>query len=238
MARIDREGSAILPTPGSAIRAATKKEAGSRRIRPVASAIQMPTNPSNLPAALRALCARVRYDPGQTVFRSGSATHSVYYVESGAVRLLRYGRAGEEMVLHDARAGEFFAEASLDSSRYHCDAVVSEPCELLRCPAAALRHLIESDAEFAAQWLALLGRQLRSLRSRVERLSLRSAAERVRHLLVSEGRGLRHEVLVEGTLKDLARHLGLSHEALYRTLATLEREGVIERDGPVLRLLK
>ena len=198
----------------------------------------MPSNPSSVPAALRALCTRVRYERGQTVFRSGSATHSVYYVESGAVRLVRYGRAGEEVVLHDARAGEFFAEASLHSSRYHCDAVVSEPCELLRCPAAALRQLLETDADFAAQWLSLLSRQLRSLRSRVERLSLRSAAERVRHLLVSEGRGPRHEVVVEGTLKDLARRLGLSHEALYRTLATLEREGVIEREGPVLRLLR
>ena len=109
---------------------------------------------------------------------------------------------------------------------------------MLRCPVAAIRQLLESDADFAAQWLSLLGRQLRSLRSRVERLSLRSAAERVRHLLVSEGRGPRHEVVVEGTLKDLARRLGLSHEALYRTLATLEREGVIEREGPVLRLLR
>jgi CRP/FNR family transcriptional regulator, dissimilatory nitrate respiration regulator len=198
----------------------------------------MPTNPPSVPAALRALCKRVRYAPGQTVFRSGSATHSVYHVESGAVRLLRYGRAGEEVVLHHARAGEFFAEASLDSSRYHCDAVASEPCELLRCPAAALRQLLESDAEFAAQWLALLGRQLRTLRSRVERLSLKSAAERVRHLLVSEGRGPRHDFTVQGSLKDLARHLGLSHEALYRTLAALEREGVIEREGPVLRLLE
>lgn len=232
------QGLPILPAPGPPAERPRTVAAGRRRILAFASALQMPSNPSSMPAALRALCTRVRYEPGQTVFRSGSATHSVYYVESGAVRLVRYGRAGEEVVLHDARAGEFFAEASLDSSRYHCDAVVSEPCQLLRCPAAALRQLLEADADFAAQWLSLLGRQLRSLRSRVERLSLRSAAERVRHLLVSEGRGPRHEVVVEGTLKDLARRLGLSHEALYRTLATLEREGVVEREGPVLRLLR
>jgi CRP-like cAMP-binding protein len=85
--------------------------------------------------------------------------------------------------------------------------------------------------------VSLLARQLRTVRTRVERLSLKSASERVRHLLVSEGRGPRREVKVQGTLKDLARSLGLTHEALYRTLATLEREGVIERDGMVLRLL-
>lgn len=84
----------------------------------------------------------------------------------------------------------------------------------------------------------MLARQLRAIRTRVERLSLKSAAERVRHLLVSEGRGVCCEVVLNGTLKDLARHLGLTHEVLYRTLAAMEREGLIERGNGVLRLVK
>jgi CRP-like cAMP-binding protein len=190
-----------------------------------------------VPTALLERCTRVRFSAGETIFRSGTATHSVYYVESGGVRLVRYGRAGEEVLLHDARAGEFFAEASLDSPRYHCDAVASESSELLQCPSTALKQLLDTDREFARQWMSLLARQLRTVRTRVERLSLKSASERVRHLLVSEGRGPRFEVKVQSTLKDLARILGLSHEALYRTLATLEREGAIEREGMVLRLV-
>ncbi len=191
-----------------------------------------------VPPALRERSTRVTYEAGERVFRSGTPTHSVFYVESGSVRLVRYGWAGEEVLLHDARAGEFFAEASLDSARYHCDAVVSERSELLQCPAAALKQLLDTDREFNRQWMSLLAGQLRTVRTRVERLSLRSASERVRHLLVSEGRGLQCEVKVEGTLKDLARTLGLTHEALYRTLATMEREGVIEREGMVLRLAR
>ena len=190
------------------------------------------------PVALRSCAARVPYEAGATIFRSGSATHSVFFVESGAVRLLRYGRQGEEVVLHDARPGEFFAEASLDSARYHCDAVASEPSELLRVPADALRELLDLDRKFARQWVALLARQLRAVRTRVERLSLKSAAEPVRHLLVSEGRGARCEVVLNGTLKDLSRNLGLTHEVLYRTLAAMEREGVIERGAGVLRLVQ
>jgi len=157
-------------------------------------------------------------------------------VESGAVRLIRYGRAGEDVVLHDARAGEFFAEASLDSVRYHCDAVATVPSVLLQVPATALIALLDADREFARQWMSLLARQLRSVRTRVERLSLKSAAERVRHLLVSEGHGPHSEVVLPGTLKDLARNLGLTHEVLYRTLAAMERNGVIERDGTTLRM--
>lgn len=190
----------------------------------------------NFPAALRSSSKRASYEAGATIFRTGSATHSVFFVESGAVRLIRYGRAGEEVVLHDARAGEFFAEASLDSAKYHCDAIASTSSELLQVPASALRELLDSDREFSRQWVALLARQLRAVRTRVERLSLKSAAERVRHLLVSEGRGPRCEVSLPGTLKDLARTLGLTHEVLYRTLAAMERDGAIEREGTTLRL--
>jgi len=190
------------------------------------------------PTALRASATCVSYAAGATIFRTGGATHSVFFVNSGAVRLVRYGRAGEEVMLHDARAGEFFAEASLDSARYHCDAIANEPSELLRVPASALRDLLDADREFARQWVALLARQLRAVRTRVERLSLKSAAERIRHLLVSEGRGTLCEVVLNGTLKDLARDLSLTHEVLYRTLAAMERQGVIERGDGVLRLVR
>jgi CRP/FNR family transcriptional regulator, dissimilatory nitrate respiration regulator len=197
--------------------------------------VSAPSDEQHLPAALRERGKPVRCEAGETVFRSGTPTHSVFYVENGGVRLVRYGRAGEEVVLHDARAGEFFAEASLDSSRYHCDAVASEASDLLQFPSTVLRQLLDADRAFSRQWTNLLARQLRTVRTRVERLSLKSASERVRHLMVSEGRGPRCEVKLPGTLKDLARSLGLTHETLYRTLASLEREGVLEREGTVLR---
>jgi CRP/FNR family transcriptional regulator, dissimilatory nitrate respiration regulator len=197
-----------------------------------------PPHSGAFPAALRPSAGRVSYASGATVFRTGSPTHSVFYVATGAVRLPRYGRQGEETVLHDARPGEFFAEASLDSARYHGEAVASEPSELLQMPAAALGDLLDGDRKFARQWVALLARQLRAVRTRVERLSLKSAAERVLHLLVSEGRGAPCEFVLVGTLKDLARNLGLTYEVLYRTLAAMEREGVIERGDDVLRLVQ
>lgn len=189
-----------------------------------------------IPSALIASGKRLVCQPGDTIFWAGDATHSVYFVVSGAVRLVRYGRAGEEVILHEARPGAFFAEASLDSAHYHCDAMAGEASELLQFPSGVIRQLLQSDRAFAQEWVALLARQLRSARTRVERLSLKNASERVWHLLYSEGRGARCEVTVQGTLKDLARELGLTHETLYRTLATMARDGLIERQGSTLRL--
>jgi len=189
------------------------------------------------PAALHPHASCVTYGPGKTIFRAGSATRWVYYLASGCVRLIRRGRAGEEIVLHQAQAGEFFAEASIDSARYHCDAVAMETATVFRVSAVDLTNLVAADSEFARQWISLLARQLRAVRTRVERLSLKSAAERIRHFLLSGASGAAGYVKINGTLKDLARDLGLTHETLYRTLARMERSGQLERRGDGLRLL-
>jgi CRP-like cAMP-binding protein len=56
----------------------------------------------------------------------------------------------------------------------------------------------------------------------------------VRHYLVLNAGTDGRTVTVAGTLKDLATELGLTHEALYRTLADMAADGEIERlDGKI-----
>lgn len=187
---------------------------------------------------LAGLATRRAVARGEVVFRAGAAARHVYYVEAGRVLLLRHGPAGEDVVIHSAHAGECFAEASLHGERYHCTATAALPGFVLHIPAPALRDRLLADPEVAMQWVALLSRQLRRTRARVERLSLKGATARVRHLIVTEGQGARPAYHLRGTLRELAGELGLTHESLYRTLAALERDGVLQRHGDALVLLR
>jgi CRP-like cAMP-binding protein len=69
----------------------------------------------------------------------------------------------------------------------------------------------------------------------LERHNLRSARERVRHYLAADANG--DIVVLPGTVKDLAGELGLTHEALYRTLSEMEGEGEIARLKGKIRFL-
>jgi CRP-like cAMP-binding protein len=198
----------------------------------------MVTKPTELPGLVAALARRRALARGDVVFRAGAAARHVFFLLSGRVVLQRFGRGGEEVVIHVAHPGEFFAEASLHGERYHCTATAAAPGELAAIDATALRERLRTDAEFAMQWLAIVSRQLRAARARVERLALRSAAERVRHLLFTEGRGDPPGYALRGTTRELAAELGLTHEALYRTLAAMERDGTIERAPGWLRLVR
>jgi CRP/FNR family transcriptional regulator, dissimilatory nitrate respiration regulator len=119
---------------------------------------------------------------------------------------------------------------------YHCDATADLPSTVAAFPKRELRAALRADADLAARFLALFARQVQELRARLELRNIRSARERVLAWLELVDSGPLAPPPDGRPLKDLAAELGLTPEALYRTLARLEREGAIVRAGRVLGL--
>jgi DNA-binding MarR family transcriptional regulator len=67
------------------------------------------------------------------------------------------------------------------------------------------------------------------LRQQMELMKVRSAKERVKLYLDFNAGPDGRTVNLPGQLQDVAGELGLTREAFYRTLASLERAGAIER---------
>jgi CRP-like cAMP-binding protein len=186
----------------------------------------------HLPDAARTRSQVRVLDAGAVLFRRGATPQAMYAVLDGEIRLLRVTSRGAEVVLQRARAG-FLAEASLDQTAYHCDAIASADSEILVIPLAAFRTAL-ADAAFQQAWMAHLARELRNVRAIAERASLRTARERVIHYIETEGRG--GAFAMTQSKKDWAAELGLTHEALYRELARMQRHGELAITGRKLRL--
>jgi CRP-like cAMP-binding protein len=182
-----------------------------------------------LPAAVRAAAIDRRLKSGETLFHLGDKSAGLCEVVAGRVRLSRVDRSGREVILYVASPGETIAEASLFSPSYHCDAVASTDALVRIYSKPAVLAAFEKDARCAQSFTAMLARQVMNLRTRLEQRNIRSARERVRHFLKVNAGADGRSVDLRGTLKDLAAELGLTHEALYRTLASLERAGEIKR---------
>jgi CRP-like cAMP-binding protein len=181
-----------------------------------------------LPALLRGQAAALAAPAGKVVFRLGERPRHMFFVVEGEVRLQRMSKGGAEIVLQRARSG-FLAEASLESARYHCDAVATRPSRLLALPIGPFRAALRDDEAFRAFWMARLAREVRLLRSQCERLSLRRAADRIEHYIEAEGEDGRLEL--PRSRKAWAAELGLTHEALYRALAGMQRSGRLVTSG-------
>ena len=184
-----------------------------------------------LPAAARAAASERKLKAGEPLFHLGDKTAGLVEVIAGRVRLTRVDASGRETVLYVAGPGETIAEASLFSPAYHCDAVAGTDAVVRIYPKAAVLSAFAKDPKAAQAFSATLARQVQSLRTRLAQRDIRSARERLRHYLALNAGADGRTVSLDGTLKELAAELGLTHEALYRTLAALERAGEIRRAG-------
>lgn len=109
---------------------------------------------------------------GEVLFRIGDPGDSMFIVKSGAVELSVKDTAGQKIVLHTARAGDFFGELSLlDGGSRTATASGIETAELLVLDREDLLQLFRKRPDAALDMLATMGRMTRKanalLRERV-----------------------------------------------------------------------
>ena len=188
-----------------------------------------------LPSTIHALCEGARFPKGQRIFLTGGKPEWMFYVVSGEITLERTGLQGEPVVLQRTRQG-FVSEASLKSTKYHCDALAIADSTVIKIPISDLAAELERDPAFASRWIGMLNGEVRRLRLHCERLSMKSVRDRVLHLINTEGQNGSYAATTG--LKSVAGELGITHEALYRTLSALEMAQIIRRDDGVLSLVR
>ncbi len=153
---------------------------------------------------------------GDVVFHQGGSTHGLYVVQTGRVHLERVGPNGERFIIHRAQAGTSFAEASVFSEVYHCDAVFLEAGALVRIDKAAVLAAF-AEPEFARTYGRRAAQQIQAQRQMLEIVGIRRAEDRVMAGLVAG--------LLDGSVVEFAARLQLSHEATYRALRMLVQDG-------------
>ena len=188
---------------------------------------------SLLPRHMHEICATVAHDKGDLLFMANEIPAYMFFVVRGEVILERVGLNGLPVVLQRTRHG-FLGEASLQSLRYHCDGKVLAASEITRIPIQDVRAGLERDPVFASRWIGMLNSEVKRLRLQCERLSLNKVHERLLHLVETEGHDGKYPL---GTgIKSLAGELGVTHEALYRCVADLEKKKMLFRDAGYLQL--
>lgn len=160
---------------------------------------------------------------GERIFGIGETSHAMFYLLSGEVHLQRYSENGDFIIIHRARANSFFAEASLFAPAYHCDAVVAQHAVIATLSKQIILNRMKADPQFSFVVTAYFARQVQDYRRLLEIRSIKSANDRVLTGL--------QEGLDDGKIISFAATLGLSHEATYRALSELVKQGRIRKTG-------
>ena len=166
----------------------------------------------------RLRCAQVDH-----VFRQGDPTMGISFVKSGNVCLTRVTESGNAVTIHNARAGDLFAEASIYSDHYHCDAVCSAPSDVVRISKQAILLRLREDTAFSEGITKRLAIQIQDYRQLLTLHAIKSANERVL-LAVALGK-------LNGSVTQFASQIGLTKEACYRALKDLSDQGLLVKTG-------
>lgn len=178
-------------------------------------------------------------DAGGRLFRRGDEPDCLYLVLSGEARACCPGPKGTELVMQCSHAGELFGEAGLVAPRHACDGICPVDSRVLRFPLDQVRARIARKGEFALRFAELLASVLARQHARYECLRL-TAAERVLHYLHYQRNGSpKASLALDISMAEWAAKLCLDPATLSRTLARMEKQGLIAREprGRTIRIV-
>jgi uncharacterized membrane protein len=122
---------------------------------------------------------------GEVLFRAGEPGDSMFIVQAGAVELFVKDTAGQKIVLHTARTGDFFGELSLlDGGSRTASATGLEQATLLVLDREDLLQLFRKRPDAALDMLATMGRMTRKANALLRERVVKNVNEEV-----SEERG-------------------------------------------------
>jgi CRP-like cAMP-binding protein len=187
-----------------------------------------------LPKGLLSECHAYHFEKGDYLFHQGNKPEFIFFIVSGEAILSRVSNHGEPTTLQRCKGG-FLSEASLLTDVYHCDAIATHSGHAITLPIQSLRNAL-SDNNFSLKWIQLLSREIMRLRTQSERLGLKDIRSKLIHLIETEGK--QGVLKLQSDFKSMASEIGVTHEALYRAIASLEKEGLIRKQANSLELLK
>ena len=187
-----------------------------------------------LPKGLLGQCHAHHFEKGDYLFHQGKKPEYMFFIVSGEAVLTRTSSHGEPTTLQRCKGG-FLSEASLLTDAYHCDAIATHNGQAITLPIKSLRDAL-ADSKFSMKWVQLLSKEIMRLRTQSERLGLKDIRSKLIHLIETEGK--QGVLILQSDFKSMASEIGVTHEALYRAIATLEKEGLLEKHPDSLELLK
>lgn len=187
---------------------------------------------------------RRHYGRGETLLLAGYETHELGIVLDGEIEAGKHTADGVPLTLTRMGAGGLFADilaGSRDAKSPVTVTAATDVTVLLLPYRRLLRTGAALDAAHAAvlqNLVAAIAGKYFALDRRVELLMLRSVREKILHYLHTEA-----ERLPDGTLRTpyaragLAAYLGCERSALCREISRMRRDGILEVDGRMFRLL-
>jgi CRP/FNR family transcriptional regulator, anaerobic regulatory protein len=189
------------------------------------------------------IAGRTRLRKGDTLFRAGERFTSLYAIRSGSFKTISLTEDAQDQVAGYHMAGEIIGIDGISNDQYACQAVALEDSEVCALPFDRLEALGRKHIRFQHNLHRLLAREIARQAKVMLLLGTMLAERRLAVFLLDlsnryQARGYSScEFVLRMTREEIGSYLGLKLETVSRLFSRFQREGLVQVQGRVVKLL-
>jgi len=191
----------------------------------------------------RLIAGRTRLRKGDTLFRAGERFASLYAIRSGSCKTVSLTEDGQDQVAGYHMAGEIVGTDGIGNDRYACQVIALEDTEVCVLPFERLEAFGRQHVRFQHNLHRLLSREIARQAKVMLLLGTMLAERRLAVFLLDlsdryHARGYSScEFVLRMTREEIGSYLGLKLETVSRLFSRFQRDGLVQVQGRVVKLL-
>ena len=200
-------------------------------------------DPQALSQVDQLIAGRTRLRKGETLFRAGERFTSLYAIRSGSFKTISLTEDGQDQVAGYHMPGEIIGTDGISNDRYACQAVALEDTEACVMPFDRLETLGRQNVRFQHNLHRLLSKEIARQAKVMLLLGTMLAERRLAAFLLDlseryQARGYSScEFVLRMTREEIGSYLGLKLETVSRLFSRFQRDGLLQVQGRVVKLL-
>jgi len=186
---------------------------------------------------------RLSLRKGTTLYRVGTRFTSLYAIRSGSCKTVVLSADGQSQVAGYHMAGDIIGSGGIGTGVHGCEAIMLEDTEVCALPFEQIENLSRRDGRVQRNIHRLLSREITRERNVMMLLGTMRAEQRLAAFLLDlseryHERGYSsHEFVLRMTREEIGSYLGLKLETVSRLFSRFQREGLLQVQGRIVKLL-
>jgi CRP-like cAMP-binding protein len=184
---------------------------------------------------------KIKYQANEIIFLEGDICQQIAYVVSGEIIIRSITPDGSEFIIQDILPGQFFGDVMLfaKAKTYLGNVVAMKASTVIYFDMESFIRLLQSNAEFLANYLSMLADKTFHLKQNIKLLGLPTLRDKLLFYLEYESRSQnKKSIVLPMTRETLATMLNVRRPSLSRELSKMQKARLILVNNRVITLIK
>ena len=175
-----------------------------------------------------------------SIYEAGDHSNYVYLILEGTIKTFQRDEEGKELVTGLYKPDDFLGFTSLAENYPHQESAVAvEDTKLVRILKYKLKEVLEQNKNVSLELINMLSDNLSLIKQQLLIMAYSTVRKKTAQTILqfADILGKKPNEDIRITRSDLASVAGIAIETLIRTLSAFKKEGLIEIEGRVIRVL-